>query len=139
VAGQQCASHRYQYEYARSIVCDAGSGSGVIAVPGGLANFSANTVTVICGVTRSPVVLGATGTGVYVDVLNEGLGTVACTVQTVNYNATAGFLSSFTASTRSIDQYVAIPSAQLHIYYYLDVACQLPPGAVMIGVTAVQP
>jgi hypothetical protein len=102
----------------------------------GMYNLSqSQQADVVCSLPRSPLASGATVAGFYVD--GDGAGT-SCTV--LSYDFTGAFLGSnfFFGSAAHYDTFLSLPAAQATFYAYTYLWCQIPPGGVLRGVTAIQ-
>jgi hypothetical protein len=105
------------------------------SVPGVKQNIGGQPIILLCSVPRSPLVSTATLGMFYVD--GDGGGT--CTLYSFDY--TGAFLgsSSFTNTQGgSYDGLIVMPAAQLPVWAYTSLLCQIPFEGDFRGVTVVQ-
>jgi hypothetical protein len=100
-----------------------------------MSNQGPGYLFVDCTVVRSPLAPGSTTGWFYVDGTNNPGESTICTLFSFNFNGTAQFTSSFTA-TGTYDVLVTFPVAELGTYAYVNLECRLPVGSILYGVTS---
>lgn len=103
-----------------------------------------HTVSIVCDVTRSPLIAGATSGGFYMDGDNLNVGGnvwfTACTLNSYDYTGVLLGSVGFQSQAPSYDVYISLPAAQLPTYAYTSLFCVLPPHGIgrIRGITSLQ-
>ena len=109
---------------------------------GSVWNYGTTRATVVCNVTRSPLVSTATVGGFYVDgdnpTVNGVVQTTQCNLVSTDYTGRDLGFASFSNSSPKYDVFLTLPAAQLTMFAYTSLICGLPPNGVLRGVTSIQ-
>jgi hypothetical protein len=99
-------------------------------------NNSTDNKAIICAVPRSP--LTSASSGFFIDGQNPNGAGTGCSVVVTNFNGAPLGLKSFFNEQPVFDQFLAFNSTEMPTFAYISVFCELPPGGVLRGITAVQ-
>ena len=98
------------------------------------------TRPIICDLTRSPLIAGATSGGFYVDGDNFNGASTTCAVYSIDYTGVFLGASGFNTSAPTYDIFISLPAAQLPTYAYTHLDRDLPAhgNGRLRGITSLQ-
>jgi hypothetical protein len=99
-------------------------------------NNSTGNKDIVCAVPRSPLSSGSGG--FFIDGQNLNGGGTGCTVFVTNFNGTPLLSKSFFSLDPVFDGFIPFTVAEMPVFAYISVVCELPPGGILRGITAVQ-